>query len=342
MPPLSPLQPLLNITSPRWGNRPRPRHAFQIQKYLFHSTKNEDEIFPYTETERSSQGPKRKELLRRLRFPRKYKSTPDKLWCVLKHTPQLLKTVIAVSVQFRSWQRERLPHGMRVKSRIGNFFYHLLTQREGICIRMLNMTIMPWGYVYIGRGDSMRPTYSGNLAFSYTAYAYVGSQDISPGDVVFALGWKYDVDIGCVIKRVAGLEGDRIWVDPGPNRAKYIIRIERGQCFLLGDNPSQSGDSREYGAVPVEAIWAKEKWQWGPDGFSWIDHSWHPWLKNESIVHLKPGQNRPPHQTEPDEPPSTRTPAKKRTVILNPKVKPPPPLPLSPLKKQRKDPRKKS
>lgn len=62
-------------------------------------------------------------------------------------------------------------------------------------------------------------------------YVVVGLRTLRPkaGRVVVA-----EVGGRLVIKRVASIDGGKVW--------------------LLGDNPSQSTDSRTFGAVPVEAV----------------------------------------------------------------------------------------
>lgn len=221
------LSPLLQITTPRWGSRSEPRHAFQIQQYLFHGTKNEEGGFPYRQ---ESQGLKRNELLRRLSFPRKYMPITSKIWWTMKWTPLLLIQLVFVGVRYPFWQIQnpRLPEeeGAVVKSRTGRFFYGFVT-RSG-CLSLLNIIMQPWGYLAICSGNSMQPSL-GNRGISYHSYAYVESQDVSLGDVVSVLGPTYDDKQTPWGKRIAGLEGDRIWYTTGKYRTQYILPVR----FLL-------------------------------------------------------------------------------------------------------------
>ena len=53
-----------------------------------------------------------------------------------------------------------------------------------------------------------------------------------------------------VIKRVAALAGDGT-----PDGVEHAPRpVQSGAMVLLGDNPMASGDSRQYGAVPLDAV----------------------------------------------------------------------------------------
>lgn len=59
--------------------------------------------------------------------------------------------------------------------------------------------------------------------------------------------YRYVEDVS-IIKRVSALEGDV--VDFQGKRYK----IPEGHCWVLGDNPAKSGDSRHYGAVPLQNL----------------------------------------------------------------------------------------
>ena len=56
-----------------------------------------------------------------------------------------------------------------------------------------------------------------------------------------------------VCKRIVGLPGDEVRVDP---RKEYgpMITVPKGHAFLTGDNLGNSTDSRHYGPVPLGLI----------------------------------------------------------------------------------------
>ena len=121
---------------------------------------------------------------------------------------------------------------------------------------------------YTVTGDSMEPTLmAGDRVF------YVGFVQADYGDlVIFDAGEPY----GLVIKRVAGLPGDRIETtadghlirngeavsesymvpDAYGNSAMTEITVESGKLFVLGDNRAKSIDSRDVrvGQVSIDAV----------------------------------------------------------------------------------------
>lgn len=56
-----------------------------------------------------------------------------------------------------------------------------------------------------------------------------------------------------VLKRVVGLPGDSVCVDPSGERGRQgeWTTVGKGTYWLAGDNMSNSTDSRDYGAVPA-------------------------------------------------------------------------------------------
>jgi signal peptidase I len=52
-----------------------------------------------------------------------------------------------------------------------------------------------------------------------------------------------------VCKRICGLAGDTVTFRRHPRYQLAVLQVPRGHVWLLGDNPSNSNDSRYYGPV---------------------------------------------------------------------------------------------
>lgn len=140
----------------------------------------------------------------------------------------------------------------------------------GVFAAMLLLSALALLYIrqYTVTGVSMEPTLmAGDRVF------YVGFTEANYGDlVIFDAGDLY----GLVIKRVAGLPGDRvevtadghllrngITVDEGyiipdslGNSAMAEANVESGKLFLLGDNRAASIDSRDIrvGQIAISSV----------------------------------------------------------------------------------------
>ena len=104
------------------------------------------------------------------------------------------------------------------------------------CIVLIVVTFLQ---VAIVCGDSMKPTLMDGDMLLVSRFS-----KIEKGDIVIAYPEKK-----CVVKRVAGVEGDRI--------AGTIIR--KGEYYLIGDNRNHSRDSRDYGST--DAVYGKVIWR---------------------------------------------------------------------------------
>jgi signal peptidase I len=128
---------------------------------------------------------------------------------------------------------------------------------------------------YRVEGPSMTPTYAdGDWVWMWRA-AY----GLRAGGS-YVIRWSYPragqavaarnpLDGRLVVKRCAAVEGSPLSVASGrlsiagrdlpvsSDQAFHLLgmsRVPPGTVFLLGDNPAQSQDSREYGPLPVAAI----------------------------------------------------------------------------------------
>lgn len=62
-----------------------------------------------------------------------------------------------------------------------------------------------------------------------------------------------------VCKRVIGIEGDVVLLDPSGEKGskRDYIKIPAGYLWVVGDNLSNSNDSREYGPIPLGIVRGK-------------------------------------------------------------------------------------
>ncbi len=140
----------------------------------------------------------------------------------------------------------------------------------GVCITLLIVAAVALLYIrqYTVTGVSMEPTLmAGDRVF------YVGFAGADYGDlIIFDAGDVY----GLVVKRVAGLPGDRIEItadgsllrngeaveedyvilDTLGNSAMKEITVESGKLFVLGDNRAASIDSRDVrvGQINIDSV----------------------------------------------------------------------------------------
>ena len=137
--------------------------------------------------------------------------------------------------------------------------------RQALCAYHLILTYLlelrPCG------GASMLPTLSnsGDLILHSPLYLRWSSPATLRGALVTAVS---PLDPGSeVLKRVIGVAGDTVAVDPSGERARRAagerarwedrarqeawVKVPQGHVWLAGDNCSNSTDSRDYGPVPV-------------------------------------------------------------------------------------------
>lgn len=100
-------------------------------------------------------------------------------------------------------------------------------------------------------GESMLPTLYFAGDFVHSDKTCQRGRGCRVGDVVVAL--KPTDTTQRVCKRISGMPGDYIMVDPAAGKQDFI-KVPEGHCWLTGDNLSQSLDSRSYGVVPLALI----------------------------------------------------------------------------------------
>lgn len=108
-------------------------------------------------------------------------------------------------------------------------------------------------------GPSMKPTFQdGQKVLVSSAYWLVGPLKVK--DIVLISEKHPRNPSGYIIKRIAGLPGDKInWRNIPENwrltDGDYIV--PEGMIYVLGDNPAQSEDSRKFGPLDREKILGK-------------------------------------------------------------------------------------
>ncbi|KAI8918501.1 peptidase S24/S26A/S26B/S26C, partial [Powellomyces hirtus] len=97
-------------------------------------------------------------------------------------------------------------------------------------------------------GPSMLPTF--NIAGDFVVVEHISQRyrKLQLGDVVVCTSPLNPQRQVC--KRVLGLPGDRVYVDPTIPGSK-LVTIPQGHIWLQGDNYNNSTDSRKYGPVPM-------------------------------------------------------------------------------------------
>ncbi|KAG0177400.1 IMP1 inner mitochondrial membrane peptidase-like [Apophysomyces sp. BC1021] len=97
----------------------------------------------------------------------------------------------------------------------------------------------------------MLPTF--NMTGDFVAVEHISKhfREFEAGDVVVCISPA--APGRAVLKRILGMPGDNICVDPTVQERKYI-NVPQGHVWVGGDNLSNSTDSRSYGPVAMGLI----------------------------------------------------------------------------------------
>ncbi|KAI8882729.1 mitochondrial inner membrane protease subunit 1 [Backusella circina FSU 941] len=99
-------------------------------------------------------------------------------------------------------------------------------------------------------GPSMLPNFSmsGIVGVEHISQHF---REVKVGDVIICM--SPSIPGRAVLKRIIGMPGDNICVDPTLKEREYI-NVPTGHVWVGGDNLSNSTDSRSYGPVPMGLI----------------------------------------------------------------------------------------
>ncbi|KAJ4827716.1 hypothetical protein Tsubulata_018038 [Turnera subulata] len=110
----------------------------------------------------------------------------------------------------------------------------------------------------LAMGPSMLPTMNitGDVVLCEKISPRLGK--VGPGDIVLVRSPENPKK--CLVKRVMGVEGDRVTyvADPKNDDNRYETAVvPKGHIWIQGDNIYASRDSRQFGAVPYGLLQAK-------------------------------------------------------------------------------------
>ncbi|KAL8664612.1 MAG: hypothetical protein Q9202_002882 [Teloschistes flavicans] len=102
----------------------------------------------------------------------------------------------------------------------------------------------------------MLPTLAVHGDTTWTSSRYRHGKGIAVGDLVL---FKHPYVVGVeAIKRVVGMPGDFVMRDVhDEGGSQVMLQVPQGHCWVLGDNLTESRDSRIYGPVPLGLIRGK-------------------------------------------------------------------------------------
>lgn len=117
-------------------------------------------------------------------------------------------------------------------------------------------------------GESMLPTLNCHGNFVHVNKLHRLGANCKLGDVIICA--KPTLPTQRVCKRITGLPGDYVLIDPSNKSSTHMIQVPQGHFWVTGDNLAQSIDSRTYGPMPLGLV--KGKVVGVSDGlsFKWI------------------------------------------------------------------------
>jgi len=139
------------------------------------------------------------------------------------------------------------------------FPYHVAVGRtilrtvQTACAIQLGMDHI--GAIRLSFGPSMLPTFSAQTNVMIEECLSLDPHSLHRGDVITFL--KPTERSVSVCKRILGLPGDTICVDPTALPPLSHVVVPEGHVWVQGDNSPHSTDSRSYGPVPIGLVKGK-------------------------------------------------------------------------------------
>ncbi len=154
-----------------------------------------------------------------------------------------------------------------IKNKLTLFKIPIIALSALICAFVISQTLVSFGFIY---GNSMEPTYSDGdmVILDRTIYT---KENLKRGDVIIFK--NESVSKHLIVKRIAALQGETVEIKEGvlyvnheavpfggnpfdENENMEEITVPSGCLFVLGDNPTESKDSRhrEFGFISKKDV----------------------------------------------------------------------------------------
>jgi len=124
--------------------------------------------------------------------------------------------------------------------------------RMGCMVHLVHSSLYEVTETY---GESMLPTLSWHGDFVHVNKLCRNGRNCKIGDIIIAT--KPTLPSQRVCKRITGMPGDYVLIDPTIKNSTQMIQVPAGHVWVTGDNMSQSIDSRTYGPLPLGLIKGK-------------------------------------------------------------------------------------
>lgn len=182
-------------------------------------------------------------------------------WMALLYSPQSWFAIaICLSLQLLAAAGLSLrPADMLSIARTGSW-----AVRIGCAVHLIHHNLYEVTETY---GESMLPTLNYAGDFVHADKTCRGGKRCRLGDVIIAT--KPTDSTQRVCKRIVGMPGDIVCVDPTSSTEEFV-QVPEGHVWLAGDNLTQSLDSRSYGPLPMALIKGKVVAVNSMHDFAWI------------------------------------------------------------------------